>query len=206
MLNYLVSSFIVIILPGTGVIYTLSVGLKAGKISSLFAAFGCTLGIVPHILVSLTGLATLFASGGAMTLVVSYAGAAYLVYLAYKTAMTPIDLNLDAGFALSMSKKSVVRDGFMINILNPKLIFFFLAFLPQFIDKNRSDVLSQMIYLSTIFVGMTFVVFVQYGLFASFARKYIIQHGAILKFINYLFAALFVLLAIRILLESGFLT
>lgn len=163
--EFLLAALIVVLIPGAGVLYTLAVGLGGGGARGVAAAsFGCTLGILPAIAAALFGLSALLHAGALAYLVLKYAGAAYLLYLAWMTWRDrgPISLGAEAprGFW------RVARTGMLINVLNPKLSIFFMAFLPQFIDP-AGGVTAQILAMSGVFMAMTFAVFLVYGALAA---------------------------------------
>jgi len=141
--EFLLTSLVVVLIPGTGVLYTIATGLFMGKKASFFAALGCTFGIVP-------------------------------------------------------SLSTVAFKGFLINILNPKLTIFFLAFLPQFIPAQAQNSTVNMLILGLIFMAMTFFVFVIYGLLATTVRNYVIHSEKISTIIQRIFAGSFAALGLKL--------
>jgi threonine/homoserine/homoserine lactone efflux protein len=199
--EFLVTSIIVILLPGTGVLYTLAVGLGQGLKPSITAAFGCTLGIVPHVAASIVGLAALLHASALAFQAVKVLGVAYLFYMAWSI--------LRQGGALEVAEertrtaaRRIVTDGFLINILNPKLSLFFLAFLPQFIPAGTAHPTPMLLGLALTFMALTFVVFVGYGACASLARDYVISRPAVLTWLRRSFAGAFGLLGLRLALSE----
>jgi threonine/homoserine/homoserine lactone efflux protein len=199
--EFLITSLIVVASPGTGVLYTLAAGLSRGSRASIVAAFGCTLGIVPHMAAAILGLAALLHTSAVAFQVFKYLGVAYLLYMAWAT--------LRERGALSISKESGARtdiqvtiEAVLINILNPKLSIFFLAFLPQFISVDEEHPLGEMLILSAVFMLMTFVVFVGYGLFAAAVRDHVISRPRVLTWMRRTFAAAFVALGARLALSE----
>jgi threonine/homoserine/homoserine lactone efflux protein len=196
-LEYLLTSMIVILLPGPGVLYTLAYGLSKGWRASILAAFGCTLGIIPSIAASVVGLAALLHTSALAFQVIKYLGVAYLFYMAWGT--------LKSGGALQIAEKEatvpptkIVISGFLLNILNPKLSIFFLAFLPQFVPSNIPNPTSHMLGLAAIFMLLTFIVFVGYGAFASATRRYVIARPGIMLWLRRGFAGAFGLLGLKL--------
>ena len=199
-LTFLLTSLVVILLPGTGVLYTLAVGLNQGWRASVLAAFGCTLGILPSVAASITGLATLLYASALAFQAVKYAGAVYLFYLAWQLLRDRGTLRLaerDSAVA-ALSARRIVAGGFLLNILNPKLALFFLAFLPQFVPAHVPDATAQMLGLAGVFMLLTFVVFVGYGAFASAARHYVISRPRVMLWFKRCFAGAFVALGLRL--------
>src|SRR3954467_6532534 len=158
-LSFLLTSLIVVASPGTGVLYTLAAALTRGSRASVEAAFGCTLGIVPHMLAAMLGLAAVLHASALAFSVLKWLGVAYLLFMAWQALRETGALAVEPGVDARSSRRVVVT-GFLINILNPKLSIFFLAFLPQFIAADEGHPLARMLELSAVFMAMTFAVFV----------------------------------------------
>ena len=200
-LNFLITSLIVVLIPGTGVIYTISTGLRQGKRASVFAALGCTAGIVPHLLATILGLSAIMHTSALAFQTLKYLGVAYLFYLAYatwrdKTAFA-VDKTPSKATAISLMTKA-----FLLNILNPKLTIFFLAFLPQFISHDTAAPMLQLLTLSGIFMAMTFAVFVLYGVLANAFRTAVIESPHVQAWLRRSFAAAFAGLAVDLALAE----
>ncbi|HUN11982.1 MAG TPA: LysE family translocator [Rhabdaerophilum sp.] len=199
--EFLLTSFIVVVSPGAGAIYTIATGLGAGGRASVLAAFACTLGIVPHLLAAMMGLAALMHTSALLYDAVKYAGVAYLLFMAWQTLKEHGTLKID-GRAARRTPLRVLVDGVAINILNPKLTIFFVAFLPQFLSKEAASPLFEMTVLSGVFMAMTFVVFALYGLFAAAMRDHVISRPAVMTWLRRSFAAAFVALGARLALSE----
>ncbi|HET7715554.1 MAG TPA: LysE family translocator [Bauldia sp.] len=199
--EFLITSFIVVASPGTGVLFTLAAGLSRGSRASIVAAFGCTLGIVPHMAAAITGLAALLHASAVAFEVFKYLGVAYLLFMAWSTlrerGALRVDTEVDARSALQVTVTAI-----LINILNPKLSIFFLAFLPQFVASDDPAPLLDMLWLSAVFMAMTFVVFVGYGLFAAAIRDRVISRPRVITWMRRGFAAAFVALGARLALSE----
>jgi threonine/homoserine/homoserine lactone efflux protein len=200
-LNFLLTSLIVVLIPGTGVIYTISTGLTLGKRASIFAALGCTAGIVPHLVATVLGLSAVMHTSALAFQVLKYAGVAYLFYLAYATWRDKSAFALDTTPQQATAGSLVIK-ALLLNILNPKLMLFFLAFLPQFIAHDGSAPLLQLLTLSGVFMAMTFVVFVIYGLLAHAFRQAVIESPRVQAWLRRSFAAAFAGLAIDLALSD----
>ncbi len=199
--EFFVTALIVVLAPGTGVLYTLATGLGQGRWQSIVAAFGCTLGILPHILASVLGVAALLHTSALAFQVFKYAGAAYLLYLAWMTLKDRGPVRFDAE-KRDHGHLHIMRTGFLINILNPKLSIFFLAFLPQFISHDTANQTVQMLELGAIFMLMTFLVFVGYGMFAAQVREVILGSRRIMSWFRRSSALAFGLLGARLALAD----
>ena len=188
--EFLITSLIVVLIPGTGVVFTVSMGLAQGRRASLFAAVGCTLGIVPHLLATILGLAAVMHTSALAFQVLKYAGVAYLLYLAVATwrdrsAFTVQPVHGKAG------ARALVTKAFVLNILNPKLTIFFLAFLSQFVEPAARSPVLQLLGLSAVFMAMTFGVFVVYGLLAHAFRQAVIESPRVQGWLRRGFAGAF---------------
>lgn len=188
--EFLITSLIVVLIPGTGVVFTVSTGLAQGRRASLFASLGCTLGIVPHLLATVLGLAAVMHTSALAFQLLKYAGVAYLLYLAVATWRDRSAFTVQAVHAKPGAVSLVVK-AFLLNILNPKLTIFFLAFLPQFVQPGASSPLLQLLGLSGVFMAMTFGVFVLYGLLAHAFRKSVIESPRVQSWLRRSFAAAF---------------
>jgi threonine/homoserine/homoserine lactone efflux protein len=201
-LQFWLTTLVVVASPGTGVVYTLAAGLSRGARASLVAAFGCTLGIVPHIAAALLGLAALLHASALAFAAVKYAGVAYLLFLASSALREGGALHIER-VADRRSDARVVIDAILVNLLNPKLSIFFVAFLPQFIGSSDDRPLVRMLELSAAFMAATFVVFALYGVFAASVRDHVIARPRILAWLRRGFAAVFGALAVRLALTEG---
>jgi threonine/homoserine/homoserine lactone efflux protein len=196
-LSFLLTSLIVIASPGTGVLYTLAAALTKGSRASVAAAFGCTLGIVPHIAAAMLGLAAVLHASALAFAALKWCGVIYLAYMAWQALRETGALAIDARVEARSSRRVIVT-GFLLNILNPKLSIFFLAFLPQFIAAGESRPLLRMLELSGAFMAMTFAVFVVYGLFAASVRDRIVSRPKVMTWLRRVFAGGFVALGARL--------
>lgn len=195
--EFLLTSLVVVLIPGTGVLYTESTGLTQGRVASVYAALGCTAGIVPHLLATVFGLAAVMHASALAFQLLKYAGVLYLFYVAYATWRDQGAFAVDGSVARASYGGLVLR-AFLLNILNPKLTIFFLAFLPQFVDPRAGQPLAQLLLLSAVFMAMTFAVFVVYGCVAHAFRQLVIESRTVQGWLRYGFAAAFAGLGARL--------
>jgi threonine/homoserine/homoserine lactone efflux protein len=200
-IEFLLTSLIIVASPGTGVLYTLAAGLSRGSRASVVAAFGCTLGIVPHMAAAVLGLAALLHASAVAFETLKYLGVAYLLYMAWRTLREHGALRVESGVR-ARSALRVTVDAVLINILNPKLSIFFFAFLPQFVSNDEADPLAHMLGLSGVFMLLTFVIFVGYGLCAAAVRHHVISRPRVLAWMRRTFAAAFVMLGAKLALTE----
>lgn len=198
---FLLTTLVVVATPGTGAVYSIAAGLSRGTRAGIIAAFGCTLGVLPHMVAAITGLAAILNASAIAFETVKWLGVAYLLYLAWQTLRDRSLIDVD-GSEASVSFWRVIRTAVLINLLNPKLTIFFFAFLPQFVPAGVADAAWQMAGLSLVFMAVTFVVFALYGTFAATMRTQVITRPRVVAWLRRTFAATYVLLAGRLALES----
>jgi threonine/homoserine/homoserine lactone efflux protein len=170
----------VVLIPGTGVVYTVSSSIGGGRRRGLFAAFGCTLGIVPHMLAATLGLSAVMQAGSVAFGVVRWAGVAYLVLMGASMIREAGTLPLDGEDAPVEPMGHVVRRAILLNVLNPKLTVFFFAFLPQFLDAAPGLFNAELIWLGVVFMLMTFAVFAVYA-YASAAFRDLVLAAPVVR-------------------------
>ena len=200
-IEFLITTLIVVVSPGTGVLYTLAAGLSRGSRASIVAAFGCTLGIVPHMAAAILGLAALLHTSALAFQTLKWLGVAYLLFMAWQALKEHGTLKIERVVG-ARTDLGVIIHAILINVLNPKLSIFFFAFLPQFVPTDDARPLELMLLLSDVFMLVTFVVFVGYGLFAAAIRKHVISSPGVLMWMRRSFAAAFVALGARLALAD----
>ncbi len=201
-MQFLLTALVVVIAPGTGVVYTLAIGLGRGRRASIAAALGCTFGIVPHLLAAILGLAALLHTSALLFQIVKFAGVAYLLYLAWSALCTGGALSID-GRQQQEPAWRTARRGALINILNPKLSIFFLALLPPFLSGDPATATPEMLTLGAVFMALTFSIFALYGVFAAAARDMLLSSAQAMRWFNRGFAAVFAGLGLRLALERA---
>ncbi len=198
---FLLTTLVVVVTPGTGAVYTIAAGLARGRRASLVAALGCTVGVVPHMVAAITGLAALLNASASAFQAVKWLGVGYLLLLAWRTVRDRSPIAVDTS-AAAVPFWSTIRTAVLINLLNPKLTIFFFAFLPQFVPSTEADGWLHMVGLSLVFMAATFVVFAVYGLFASAMRSRVLSRPRVVTWMRRSFAATYVLLAGRLALTQ----
>jgi threonine/homoserine/homoserine lactone efflux protein len=196
-LEFLLTTLVIVASPGTGAIYTVAAGLSGGARASLVAAFGCTLGIVPHMLAAVSGLATLLHTSAFAFQILKYLGVAYLLYMAWVMFRDRGILSLNDETS-AKSCRQVIVSAILINLLNPKLSIFFFAFLPQFVRADEASPVNRMVELSLVFMALTFVIFAAYGAFAAAVRRHVISNATVQTWMRRGFAAAFAGLAAQL--------
>lgn len=196
-LEFLVTSLVVVLVPGTGVVYTVSTGLVQGRRASVWASLGCTAGIVPHLAATILGLAAVMHTSALAFQILKYAGVLYLFYVAVATWRDRSAFAVDGSVART-STLGLVGKAVLLNSLNPKLTIFFLAFLPQFVEPGAAQPLVQLLVLSAVFMAMTFAVFVVYGFVAHAFRRFVIESARVQTWLRGGFAAAFAGLGVKL--------
>lgn len=200
-LEFFITSLVVVASPGTGALYTIATGLSRGTRASIVAAFGCTLGIVPHMIAAITGLAAILHTSALAFEIVKYAGVAYLLFMAWSTLRQDGALSVETENT-PRSRVEVIVHAILINILNPKLTIFFFAFLPQFVEAGETQPLLRMLMLSAVFMLMTFAVFAAYGALAASMRRNVLSRPHVLTWMRRAFAGAFVAMGARLALTE----
>jgi threonine/homoserine/homoserine lactone efflux protein len=182
--EFLLTSLVVVMVPGTGVVYTVSSAIGGGGRCGLFAAIGCTLGIVPHLLAAMLGLSGVVQAGALAFEAVRWAGVAYLAFMGVSMIVGGSALRLDQRRASRDSMGQVVRRGILLNLLNPKLTVFFFAFLPQFLDTPPGLADRRLVELGGVFMLMTLAIFAAYAGASASVRDRVLGAPAVLRWVQ----------------------
>jgi threonine/homoserine/homoserine lactone efflux protein len=197
-LAFLLTTLIVVATPGTGALHTLAAALSRGPRAGVVAAVGCTLGIVPHLLATVTGVAALLHASATAFEVLKYAGVAYLLHMAWATLRDKDALTAGEREDTPVPARQVIARGVLINILNPKLTVFFFAFLPQFVSPGEPHAVVRMAGLGGVFMLATFLVFAAYGLLAGAVRGRVLGRPRVMAWLRRGFAGSFVVLGAKL--------
>jgi threonine/homoserine/homoserine lactone efflux protein len=196
---FLLTAFIVCITPGIGVIYVLSVTLGGGWRAGLWANVGCTIATVLHMIVAMAGLAAVLHTSAVLFQTIKFAGVAYLLWMAWAVLQSTGSLAVTADNGGTPAR--IVWRGILLNILNPKLPLFFVAFLPQFLPATYD--MRPMIELGLGFSAMTFATFLLYIALATSGRRAILGSATGLTWMRRAFAASFAALGARLAFERA---
>jgi len=186
-LAFLVTAFVVVLTPGTGALLSVAAGLRNGPRHGLVTAFGCTLGIVPHLVAAVTGAAALLRAGGTAFEVVRFLGMAYLLWTAWSLWRDTGVLRPGNGRNRTSPTRTVVS-AVLANLLNPKLTIFFFVFLPQFVPPRAEHPVARMTGLCLVFMAMTFVVFALYGVLAGLAGDRLLRRPSAVRRLQRVFS------------------
>lgn len=199
--DFLITTLLVVASPGAGVVLTLAAGLSQGGRAAVLTALGCTLGIVPHMLAAITGLAALLQASPTAFTALKVIGVVYLLVMAVQSLRDGGVLSVQADQA-PRSAAGLIRHAILVNLINPKLSIFFLAFLPQFIDPANPAPARLMGVLSAVFMAVTFAVFAVYGLFSAAVRTHVLARPAVVRWLRRGFAAAFAGLGLKLALMA----
>ncbi|MBJ8339820.1 LysE family translocator [Antrihabitans sp. YC3-6] len=195
-MEFWITAIVVTATPGTGSLFTVAAGVARGARASVVAAVGCTLGIVPHLVLAASGAALVVSTSAVAFEVLRWAGVGYLLYMA--VSMLRNSGALAAGDAPPTSALRTIGTAILINLLNPKLTLFFLALLPQFLDEGSSGAFVETLTFGAVFMVVTLAIFVGYGLTAAALRQHVTSRPHVLLSLQRLFAVSFLGLAARL--------
>jgi threonine/homoserine/homoserine lactone efflux protein len=200
-LNFLVTSFIIILIPGTGVTYTISTGITKGKRASIFAALGCTIGIIPHLCISIALSSFIIKMSTNTFFILKLIGALYLLYLGIGMVRSKTSFDL-ANNKSAEKVSTIIRSGILINLLNPKLTLFFFSFLPQYAKSISDSYISECLLYGFTFMVITLLVFIGYGLLAGITNKFFINSPKRISLLPKIFGIIFIIFAIQLTFSS----
>jgi threonine/homoserine/homoserine lactone efflux protein len=198
--DFLLTAFIVCVTPGIGVVYTLSATLGGGLRAGLWAAVGCTLATMVHLAVALGGLAAILLTSALVFQTLKYLGVAYLIWMAWAVLRDVGGMSIAP--AAPQAAGRLVWRGIVLNILNPKLPLFFVAFLPQFLPATGATP-AMMMELGLAFGGVTFATFVLYALLAARGRTAVLGSARVMTWLKRVFALSFAGLGLRLAAERA---
>ena len=187
-----IAAVLLLLTPGPAVLYIVARSVEQGRIAGLASVCGITTGTLVHVLAAALGLSALLASSALAFAVVKYAGAAYLIYIGVRRILTRTDVQTSQLKVPKRSLGRLYRDGFLVNLLNPKTALFFLAFLPQFIDPSRGAVAAQITFLGLLFTLMGLTSDSLYALIAGAAGRWVKRSGRYLRWERYVTGSVFI--------------
>lgn len=197
--EFWLTSLVVAVVPGTGVLYTVSSSISGGWRRGLFAAIGCTFGVVPHVFAAMVGLSGVMQAGAVAFEAVRWAGVVYLVFMGVSMIRDSGAMRLERDRdARTEPTGSVVRRGILLNLLNPKLTVFFFAFLPQFLDTPPGLLDTRLAGLGGAFMVVTLAVFLVYAWVSAAVRERVLAAPVVLKWVQRSLGTLLVGFAARL--------
>lgn len=197
--EYLLTAFIICLSPGIGVVYTLSSTLGGGVRAGFWASVGCTIATVLHLMLAMAGVAAILHTSAVVFQTIKFAGVAYLLWMAWGVLNDKGSLSIRPG--APANPVQLVRRGIVLNVLNPKLPLFFVAFIPQFTPVGSS--LNLLIELGFGFTFMTFIVFMGYVVIAATGRQRLLQNKRAMIWLRRAFATTFAALGLKLASEGA---
>jgi threonine/homoserine/homoserine lactone efflux protein len=202
LITFVVASAVLGITPGPDIIYVVVRGAAQGPRAGIAAAAGLCTGIIAHTAFAVIGLTAILAASATAFTVVKLAGAAYLVYLGVRMLVGRDELDF-SGDGKQQPLGAIYRQTILMNILNPKVGLFFLAFLPQFIDPAAGPAAPQFALLGTIFMAVSFVVMAGAGMAGGQLRRWLATSARATRVIQYTAGTILVALGLRLALEKA---
>jgi len=189
---FISAALVLLLVPGPAVLYIVARSVEQGRLAGFVSDLGIHTATLVHVAAASLGLSAVLASSALAFSVIKYAGAAYLIWLGLKKIFGRVEA-IDLNVALkSHSYARLFRDGFIVNLLNPKTALFFLAFLPQFVDVDRGQVATQVAVLGLLFTALGFITDGCYALAAGTAGHWLKRSRGYLKFERYISGVLFI--------------
>ena len=186
------AAVLLLLTPGPAVLYIVARSVEQGRIAGLASVCGITTGTLVHVLAATLGLSALLASSAPAFAVIKFAGAGYLIYIGARRILSRTEAPIAQTELPRRSLARLYRDGFVVNLLNPKTALFFLAFLPQFVDPARGAVALQIAFLGLLFTLMGFTSDGLYALVAGTAGRWIRHKGRYLRWERYVTGSVFI--------------
>jgi threonine/homoserine/homoserine lactone efflux protein len=200
LLGYLCASVALTVSPGPDNIFVITQGITRGRKAAIVTALGMCSGISVHTTAAALGISAIFYSSAVAFNLVKYAGALYLLYLAWKTFRSRSAFALST--ALDLPAAALFRRGFIMNVLNPKVALFFLAFLPQFVAPAAGHLPLQMLLLGAIFMLQAVAIFSLIGWFSGVIGKQLQTRPRIAKYFDWLTSGVFASLGVKLALAE----
>ncbi|MCY8671840.1 LysE family translocator [Bacillus haynesii] len=195
--SFLGAAVLLTLMPGPDNLFVLAQSISKGKPAGIATACGLCTGLIVHIIAAAAGISAAIYQSAVAFSIVKYAGAAYLLFLAYQSFRQK-----SAGFNLeakdSLNRRALYQKGVVMNLLNPKVSLFFLAFLPQFIHPGPFNVTTQMLVYGMLFLIQAFVIFVMISLFAEKVGDRLRRSPQAAKKVHLLEGSLFALIGLKI--------
>lgn len=198
---FILASWALILAPGPDMLYVITRGIAHGPKAGVLSAIGVICGILVHTLAAAFGLALLIQASTAAFLIVKFAGVFYLFYLGIKSLRDKSAFQLQSRVS-AVSSRKLFWQGVLSNVLNPKVAIFFLAFLPQFVDKTGSNIGLQMVLLGLLFAlfGLSFLTVV--GCFAGVIGAWLLRRPQYTNILRWLTGTVLIGLGVRLALTE----
>ncbi|QPC89766.1 LysE family translocator [Mesorhizobium sp. INR15] len=189
---FVVAAVALLLVPGLAVLFIVARSVEQGRLAGFVSDLGIHSATLVHVLAAALGLSAVLASSAIAFSIVKYVGAAYLIWIGLRKIFGGSKGGDAEATPARHSYRRLYRDGFLVNLLNPKTALFFLAFLPQFVDVSRGHVATQIVFLGLVFTGLGFISDGCYALVASAAGKWLKQSRTYLNFERYVSGVIFI--------------
>ncbi len=196
-ISFVAASILLTLAPGPDIIFVTTQSASNGKWAGIYTALGLCTGLIIHTSLVTFGVSAIIKESQTAFMILKYAGALYLFYLAFLSYKERNTINISDNIAVSQKYK-LYKQGIIMNLLNPKVILFFLAFLPQFVRKDGGDIRVQMAILGTLFIAQAIIIFSGVSIFADYFRNQIKTNVFFTKYIGIIKAFIFILIGLRL--------
>lgn len=196
-LSFLLAAILLTVTPGPDNLMVLSVGMSKGRRSGIAFGLGCALGCLSHTLLAVIGVGALIAASPTAFMVLKWAGGAYLVWLGIGALRHAGAVRVEGDKAAGESLRSYFAKGLLANAINPKIVIFFLSFLPQFVDVSRGQTAWQLGLLGVLFTAQAAILFGLLGYFSGSIGAWINRKPQVGKWLDRMAGTVFVALGVR---------
>ncbi len=201
LISFIAVSMLLTLAPGPDILYVITQSISAGKKAGIATALGLCTGLIVHTTAAAFGVSQILLQSAIAFKILKYAGAIYLFYLAWQ-AFREKGSSLPGAPPIVRKISSLYKQGIYMNILNPKVALFFLAFLPQFVGTSAGNVTGQMVLLGVLFILQAIIIFTLIATFAGIFGKRLTANPRISKYINYAKGSVFILIGVKLALAD----
>ncbi len=195
LIYFLSAAVMLTILPGPDMLFVIAQSISLGKKAGISVALGLCTGLIFHTIAAAFGISIIIYNSGVAFMILKYLGVVYLIFLAFMALKeSTIDLNIN----WQINKINLYRKGILMNLLNPKVLLFFLAFLPQFVDQSDGNVSLQMVSLGIIFIIQAIIVFSIVSVLASKISEKLITNKKFAKYLKWIKAGILLFIGISL--------
>ena len=195
LIYFLTAAIMLTILPGPDMLFVIAQSISLGKKAGISVALGLCTGLIFHTIAAAFGISIIIYNSDVAFMILKYLGVVYLIFLAFM-ALKESTINLNINWQIN--KIHLYRKGILMNLLNPKVLLFFLAFLPQFVDQSDRNVSLQMVSLGIIFIIQAIIIFSIVSILASKISEKLITNKKFAKYLKWIKAAILLFIGISL--------
>ena len=195
---YVAASLALIATPGQDMIYVITRSLAQGRFAGLCSAVGVCLGILVHTALAALGVGAILQASESLFVLLKLAGAAYLVYLGLRMVLSRRAATLEIAARVPLAPLSLVWQGVLSNVTNPKIVLFFFAFLPQFVSPASAHPTRDLIFLGVLYAALALPIKISVGLAAGSVSERVLQSSTAFKWMNRIGATVLIALGLRL--------